>query len=149
MAEKEFQTSKNKLTPLAAIMFDLDKFKQINDLYGHRAGDHALRFMTQIYFSNLRTKDIFCRYGGDEFISLVTQHQKNESNFNCATFTKKLKRSTSSLAGSGNTSLYQCWGCHNYPKITTLDQLLDEADQGLYSSKRQGGNQIYCMEEYG
>ncbi|PKO13058.1 MAG: hypothetical protein CVU39_20665 [Chloroflexi bacterium HGW-Chloroflexi-10] len=147
VAEKEFQTSKNKLTPLAAIMFDLDKFKQINDLYGHRAGDHALRFMTQIYFSNLRTKDIFCRYGGDEFIILLPNTQKTKAISIAQRLQKSLRERPLLWQGQEIPLSISVGVAINYPRITTLDQLLDEADQGLYRSKRQGGNQIYCMEE--
>lgn len=72
-AEREFTRSVRYQRPLAVIMIDVDKFKAINDSFGHPAGDSVLKCIAETIGSQLRDLDLFARYGGDEFIALLPE----------------------------------------------------------------------------
>ncbi len=55
-------------TPLSVLIIDVDKFKEINDTWGHNTGDEILRKVSQAFYDNVRSSDYVFRYGGDEFI---------------------------------------------------------------------------------
>lgn len=68
---KEFEFSRRSKISLAVIMFDIDHFKQINDTWGHPAGDHVLKHLAQLVANEARGYDLFARYGGEEFVFLA------------------------------------------------------------------------------
>jgi diguanylate cyclase (GGDEF)-like protein len=72
-AEREFSRSLRYKRPLAVIMVDVDKFKSINDSFGHPAGDVILKSIAETIRAQLRDLDLFARYGGDEFIALLPE----------------------------------------------------------------------------
>jgi diguanylate cyclase (GGDEF)-like protein len=72
-AERELSRSIRYQRPLAVIMIDVDKFKSINDTYGHPAGDIVLKTIAETIRAQLRDLDLFARYGGDEFIALLPE----------------------------------------------------------------------------
>ena len=75
MAEREFRRAKRLQDDMAVIMIDIDRFKQINDMYGHAVGDQALRFVAKTMDEALRKDvDAIGRYGGDEFFGAAAAH---------------------------------------------------------------------------
>ena len=72
-AEREFTRGERYQRPLVVIMFDVDKFKNTNDTFGHPVGDKVLRIIAQTIQAQLRDLDLFARYGGDEFIALLPE----------------------------------------------------------------------------
>ena len=71
--ERELRRAKRKDTAIGVIMLDLDHFKQLNDTYGHEAGDHVLRTLGDLLQSHVRGGDIACRYGGEEFVLILPE----------------------------------------------------------------------------
>jgi len=69
--DREVDRCKRMATILSVLMVDIDRFKEINDRYGHAAGDGVLRHLARVLQENLRKIDIVCRYGGDEFVILM------------------------------------------------------------------------------
>ncbi len=69
--KKEYMRSKRYSEPLALVMMDIDKFKNINDTYGHDIGDIALKALAKICVDTLRTADLFARLGGEEFAAIL------------------------------------------------------------------------------
>ena len=80
VAEREFSRSVRYQRPLAVIMIDVDKFKSINDTYGHPVGDVVLISIAETIRAQLRDLDLFARYGGDEFIALLPEIDFNRGN---------------------------------------------------------------------
>jgi PleD family two-component response regulator len=74
--EKEWHRSTRLQLPLSCVMMDLDFFKQINDVYGHPAGDSVLKFAAELLLDNSRMSDTICRYGGEEFASFYPRPRK-------------------------------------------------------------------------
>ncbi len=77
--EREVDRCKRNSAALSALMVDIDKFKEINDSFGHAAGDGVLRHLARVLQENLRRIDIICRYGGDEFIALMPDTTREQA----------------------------------------------------------------------
>ncbi len=129
------------------LMFDLDRFKDINDSFGHDAGDSILRSVSKRIRSSLREKDVAGRYGGDEFCVCLPNTGREE----CLAFSERLKKDVSSIsisAGGVNTPVtisigIAIAGCGDGATVT---RCLSQADQALYRAKKSGRNGIACHE---
>src|SRR5258707_8669079 len=73
LAGKEFQRARRSKRRLAAMMVDIDRFKRVNDTYGHAVGDQVLRGVADRFRESLREANLLARYGGDEFIVLLLE----------------------------------------------------------------------------
>jgi diguanylate cyclase (GGDEF)-like protein len=119
--------------PLTVISFDLDKFKQINDTYGHLAGDQVLKAFARRLESTTRKSDLAARMGGDEFLVLLPE---------CTTSHVQmlLDRMRPLETEYGGTKIPICFsaGWVGYEKGETTEQFLERADRILYAEKRLG-----------
>lgn len=77
--EREIERVKRYNQPLSVILFDIDHFKDVNDRYGHNAGDYVLKTIADIVRENIRSIDYFVRWGGEEFIILSSETQLDEA----------------------------------------------------------------------
>ena len=120
---------------LGVLFLDLDKFKPINDTYGHDVGDELLRQMAQRIKAAVRDSDVVARIGGDEFIVLLEGLANDDD---AAKLAEKIVSSTSQLCqiGSHNITASVSIGISMYPQdATTSEELLKEADLAMYSAK--------------
>jgi len=130
-------------SPFALLMIDLDGFKAINDAHGHQVGDHYLSLLGTVIRSHLRTADLACRYGGDEFCILLP-----ETGFEGArTIAERLRQAIANLNVStdGETAATTASiGMAIFPEhgAENLSTLLKHADQALYRAKRRGKDQV-------
>lgn len=129
---------------LSVVMLDLDNFKQINDTYGHPAGDKVIKAIAHLLRQRLRKTDAVGRYGGEEFVAVLPRCSKEEAQilmedvrqrFNDITFTAD-KRSFNVTLSAGIAAFR--------PSVARAEQLLQEADAALYRAKTQGRNRI-CL----
>lgn len=118
---------------------DLDHFKDLNDTYGHEAGDRALRLFAKVMKDNLRPHDIPSRYGGEEFVVLLPNTNIHEA-------LAALERLQSALALEiervGSMPFTASWGLTDHSAGSTFDEMISVADAALYSAKRAGRNCI-------
>lgn len=151
-AEKLCEEFIEKQRSLSFIMFDIDHFKMVNDTYGHDAGDLVLKHVVNLSKNCLREKDILGRYGGEEFIICLPNTTLDEAfeiaNAICLKISTSYAyiydqeiRVTSSFGISH--SLQNAEGSQS-PSIETL---ILQADQALYSAKKNGRNRVHITEQ--
>ena len=121
------------------IMLDIDHFKKVNDTYGHDIGDEVLVQMGEIIKENIRQDDSFVRFGGEEFIVLLSDSELNTAKQKAEKIRQEIegaRLSTKSL------SVTASFGLVEYREGKTLDNLVTEADALLYKAKEGGRNQV-------
>lgn len=129
---------------LSIIMLDIDKFKNINDTYGHHIGDLVIIALSDILKQNIRTSDIICRFGGEEFIILVPETGIDDA-YNIAEKIRKLIQ-TYELKIQDNTILKftASFGIGSIDTIydTNIENSIKKADKALYRAKHSGRNTV-------
>lgn len=149
--ESEIRRAGNYRQSLALFMFDVDNFKRINDTHGHLAGDVVIRKMSEIARKTTRGSDLVGRYGGDEFIVLITSTTEKQA----VSFAEKLRGKISEtdiaipgtdvpvrITVSGGLAMFPTHG-----QSTT--ELFRAADDALYESKGQGRNRVLVAASVG
>ncbi|WP_432353364.1 diguanylate cyclase [Sporosarcina sp. A2] len=129
--------------PFSVIMMDLDHFKNVNDTYGHQTGDEVLIAFSKIALAEKRETDYIFRYGGEEFVLLLTGDQE-EANV----FVERLRETFNQLVfedGDRSFSVTFSAGITQYEG--ELSKLLLEADQALYQAKRTGRNRNVLFDK--
>jgi len=133
---------------LSVAFVDIDHFKAVNDSYGHAAGDVVLRGVAQAIAGNLRASDRIGRYGGEEFMLILTETDVEEG----AVLTEKLRtlvqRQRFAVDGNPNLSVTISIGIAGGtgPQLR-MDTLVRDADAAMYSAKSLGRNQTYIFAE--
>ena len=130
----------NSNAALACMMIDADGFKQINDTYGHDAGDGVLRALSKQMRNAVRTDDLVCRLGGDEFLIICTDTPMDGA----LQLAEKIRSEVAALrvsAGSGEWRGSISVGVAvRTAAMASMEDLLKAADLGVYAAKRKGRN---------
>lgn len=140
--EDEFERSRRYGNPLSVMILDLDHFKEINDTYGHPAGDTVLEAFATILNDTLRESDVCARYGGEEFAVLLP-----ETNVSSARDTAERIRTyveeKDFETDAGTISVTVSIGLTEFSdNVPNLDDLLKQADKALYEAKDRGRNRV-------
>jgi diguanylate cyclase (GGDEF)-like protein len=136
-AEAAFAHAQRLGQPVVALMIDVDKFKQINDLHGHIAGDQVLTDLARACRENVRREDIVGRYGGDEFIIIVPGITSLRAVHLADQLTHRV---TDFHGGDGEPLAYNSSvGIAECPPYEDLTALLIHADRAMYAAKQAGG----------
>lgn len=138
-ARKQIAGARRYKFPLCVIAADLDRFKLINDSYGHAAGDEVLRHFAAVLKANTRTADICGRLGGDEFILMLTHVEPKD----VPMFLERLRNALAShdFAFDGNATFVNAsfgFAGLNFAEPKAFGELLAEADAALYKAKAKG-----------
>lgn len=139
--EQELQQFEQFNRPLTVAVCDIDHFKQVNDNYGHLAGDKALRLLASVLTNGLRSSDYVARYGGEEFVILMPATRCSEA----ARILDKLRKA---IAGSPfnfkgtPVPVTVSIGVSQVQHGDTPEELFARADDLLYKAKQQGRNQL-------
>jgi diguanylate cyclase (GGDEF)-like protein len=142
----ELELARRRRSPreISLILFDIDHFKQVNDTYGHPAGDDVLRHLAGLLISTFRQVDIVARVGGEEFAVLLPSTNLQ----NAARVADRLRRAAeSNRVQTGNASIaYTLSGgiAAMDDSLVSLDALISRADRALYAAKAAGRNRIEC-----
>ena len=128
--------------PTALILFDLDRFKSINDRYGHITGDEVLISFCQLATSHLRPNDLFGRIGGEEFASLVPNVGRHDALWLAERVRKAFEATYHTTGQYALRSTVSVGVAISDDERSDLNALLNAADQALYQAKALGRNRV-------
>lgn len=132
---------------LACVMIDLDGYKQLNDRYGHQVGDQVLVVAGKVITANLRRNDVAARYGGDEFILLLSHASAEEAAGVAARIRDEYRSAVASLLRRNETATMSIGvASKQHDEPTCADQLVAVADAALYRAKGAGRNRIVISQ---
>lgn len=139
-----FNRAASRMRPLSVCMTDIDRFKQVNDTYGHDAGDEVLREFARRIRSTVRGADLACRYGGEEFVVVMPDTDAAAA----AAIAERLRAIIEGEPfvlnqGTQRLSITASIGiASNASGIDTPEHLLKQADRALYAAKLAGRNRV-------
>ena len=135
--QEEIHRAERYSKRLSIIMADLDRFKRINDTYGHDAGDRALKTISKFLQKNIRDVDAIARYGGEEFVMLIPDADK-EAAFCLA---ERLREELVKVELEDLPPITISLGIATYPSDgTDIEDLIKKADAAMYAAKQKGRN---------
>jgi diguanylate cyclase (GGDEF)-like protein/PAS domain S-box-containing protein len=147
LAEHKFAVASRYGQALAVMMFDIDRFKNINDTYGHAIGDQMLRSVAQIARAELRSADVIGRYGGEEFIILLPMTNAAQAGL----LAERIRAGVAALrvpTEKGDASVTLSIGIVErmdaFP-AESLEEMFRRVDQTMYAAKQAGRNRIYIF----
>ncbi len=149
--EREIQRALRYNRPLTVIMADIDHFKSVNDAHGHFYGDEVLQTVAAIMDRNLRKTDILARFGGEEFVVLLPEIDKQHG----MKVAEKLRRAVERYpfpkgAPENQNKITLSLGLSSFPEdATTGEVLLEFADKALYRAKTRGRNRVIVYQKNG
>ena len=140
--ERELWRSRRESYPLALVILDLDHFKEINDTYGHLAGDEVLRTVAKTLQDDTRHEDVLCRYGGEEFVVLMPHMPLSVAADRAEHWRQRIAELRISFGGA-ELRVTASLGVAGYPDHgRTPDELTQFADLALYMAKNEGRNRV-------
>jgi diguanylate cyclase (GGDEF)-like protein len=138
----EMARSERYQSPLSLILFDIDHFKNVNDTYGHSAGDNVLKRLAKRIQASIRETDIFARWGGEEFVILAPGLFIMEA----VQLAEKLRRNIEELYFIKPQKITLSFGVAAFKKGDSSTVLINRADEALYRAKENGRNQVHHSE---
>ncbi|NLW23030.1 MAG: diguanylate cyclase [Tissierellia bacterium] len=148
--ENEFNNVLNEAketnSSFALLMIDIDRFKNINDMYGHRKGDEALNRIGSTLMSNIRSTDMVARYGGEEFVVILKNVQEEEAK----KIGDKIRENIASIRiPSIEVPITISIGISIFPQHSQfMEELIEKADQALYCAKESGRNNVVVWDTH-
>ena len=141
-----FENTKRKGESLNLIMMDLDELREINNIHGQETGDQVIIEVVSVFKKYFRKDDIIARYGGDEFVIVITNLSLNKVKQRTMIVAKEI--SNLKIINKSNNEMVKVTisiGLGNYPKHTNdLEKLKKITDKALYKAKASGKNKIVC-----
>ena len=122
------------------VFFDLDKFKEVNDVYGHNVGDQFLQSVASRISAALKHEDILGRWGGDEFVAIIGASDEDTLRIIDRVLLSVCKDPVT--IGENSLPVNLSAGVADWDRNLTFEQALENADKGLYEAKRRGGRQV-------
>jgi diguanylate cyclase (GGDEF)-like protein len=143
--EKELTRARRLSVSLCFVMIDIDKFKFVNDTYGHPAGDRVIRAVARILKQRLRKTDVLGRYGGEEFAVVLTDTDPATA-VRVIDEVREAFAQVTHLAENVEFSVSFSAGIACFPALKSATELGDAADRALYAAKRAGSNRVLLSE---
>ena len=151
IAELELKRAQRHCTDTSAIMVDLDLFKNINDTYGHPAGDSVLKHTAACLLDGVRNTDVVARVGGEEFVVLLPQTNLDAALALAEKLLRVLQQSPARITSDLQIAVTASLGVGSLPagQSGTVAALYAAADHALYEAKRKGRNRVEKIEPDG
>jgi len=143
--EQEYARWKRYRKPLSLLLIDVDRFKRINDQYGHKAGDKALRMIAKYLKQTIRESDFVARFGGEEFIVIMPETAIDEA----MVVANKLREKIADVYfhyGEEKVVVSISAGVASFADKDSIDSVFQRVDQALYQAKHNGRNQCVNAE---
>jgi two-component system cell cycle response regulator len=147
-AEREVAGTARYGQALSFLMLDLDFFKQINDNYGHPAGDAVLTQTARLLKKSIRRYDVACRYGGEEFAVIMPNTRLTDARIFCERLRKKIEKATVRYDSKKIRFTVSIGLAQFIPESDkSIAHLIKRADDGLYAAKQQGRNRVIAVDD--
>ncbi len=138
IASAELARSRRYGQPVALVLFDIDRFKSINDRFGHPVGDRVLVDVSSLVRRLLRTSDTLARWGGEEFVVLTPQCTASDA----AKVAEKLRAAIAAHSFEGAGRVTSSFGVAEFEGSESLEAWVKRADHALYAAKEAGRDQV-------
>ncbi|MDV2856300.1 diguanylate cyclase [Oceanimonas sp. CAM02] len=143
LAERELARSQRNGAPLTLIELDIDHFKQVNDTYGHDAGDEVLKVLAELCMRSLRATDVLARFGGEEFVILLPDTSLEQGVHKAEQLREALSRLRVMLADNTEIRFTVSLGVSTLsPVHNSIQAMFKAADSALYKAKNTGRNKV-------
>lgn len=139
--EKEYKRAKRYKNELSVAIIDIDFFKKVNDTYGHLCGDYILKETAYLMAQNFRQTDSLFRYGGEEFVVLLTETSFQNAPVPLERLRKKIENYRYNYNGQ-EIKITVSIGVSSNIEFETHEEMLEDADKALYEAKKQGRNRV-------
>ncbi len=136
--ERQIKIASRYKRPLSLVMFDIDRFKEINDNFGHQAGDSVLCELTALVVTALRDTDILARYGGEEFMVIMPETDINDAE----NIAERIRKNVENSIFKYTTSVTISLGVGRYADGEDADGFIKRVDGALYKAKQGGRNRV-------
>ena len=144
--EKEVDRAKRFKKPFSIIFLDIDHFKNVNDTYGHAAGDAVLKSVASTIRGLLRKYDVLARYGGEEFLTLLPETEMNDAAHVAERFRKQIENQTIFFGGK-EIKVTITLGVAQFDSGQGAEKCIQLADKALYEGKEHGRNKVILWNE--
>ena len=140
---EEFSFAQRHGQPLSVVMFDVDHFKQVNDTYGHAAGDAVLQRIGRVVMELVRNEDVVCRYGGEEFVCILRGLTLDQGQL----FADRVRRTIEAQVIASGEHVLRVTVSLGVAALRGMnfsnpEEMINEADAYLYVAKEGGRNQV-------
>jgi diguanylate cyclase (GGDEF)-like protein len=132
----------------SVVMFDLDRFKRINDTHGHAIGDKVLVAVAKVIQKELRTTDIIARFGGEEFVAILPEINLKDAEIISNRVAAAISRQAVSLADDTQLHVTASVGVTQRKETENIDKVLKRADDFLYFAKENGRDRVISDNDY-
>jgi diguanylate cyclase (GGDEF)-like protein len=138
MIHKEIARSKRFAHPLTLVVFDIDNYKQVNDMYGHQVGDKLLKHLADLVRPILRETDTFFRSGGDEFVILAPDTDAGGGKL----LAERIRAAIEAMRVNGIPPVTVSLGVEELKTDISGEELVKRADEAMYRAKAEGRNRV-------
>lgn len=143
-SEDILKATKVESKPISLIMIDIDKFKDVNDTYGHQVGDKVIISLVEMLKKHTRSSDIICRFGGEEFIALLPNTELAVAQTIAQRVRVAVKRSRVDIEDGRSVEYTISLGVSEYNNMAneSMEALIHRADHALYRAKESGRDRV-------
>ncbi len=131
---------------LSILLLDLDRFRKINDKFGHHVGDEVLMAISDLVKETMRSRDLLSRFGGDEFVALLPFADNNKAKAIAMHINEKIAQYDFSSLMLQSRVTFSIGVATMADNQTSFDDLLHKADLAMYQAKEQGRNTVVCYQ---